>query len=405
MEDSYREMAEARFVGQEGCAHWEVLSVTSIIVSAQVLRRARTQSRYQAAEFVYDTVFYPLLMIAAVQLPPAVVLSFGVLSLAYLYLSPFKRVAFNEEPLGAFIPLLVPFRALLMMLTIYCILAVDFKIFPKSYMKTEKYGMSLMDLGVGAFVFSHGLSMGNLTANVDRLLKKWFRTSLPLALLGVSRVVLVKALNYQEHVSEYGVHWNFFFTLALLPVLYYPVKGLKTYAVVLSALHQVWLVYGGSLYILSDEREGLVGQNKEGIFSLPGYLSLFIFGCIYRRELETSLRRRVGYVVLAFVGYLVCHLLVEETSRRLCNTSYVLFVVFACSLTLLILDCLQDPCGGSEYLKALSSRSLYVFLVANLLTGLVNLSIHTLEVGTLPSYALLFVYLVASPLLGSRAVG
>jgi hypothetical protein len=39
-----------------------------------------------------------------------------------------------------------------------------------------------------------------------------------LLLVGVLRVVAVKSTGYQEHVSEYGVHGNFFFILAAIRV-------------------------------------------------------------------------------------------------------------------------------------------------------------------------------------------
>ena len=50
---------------------------------------------------------------------------------------------------------------------------------------------------------------------------KSLKSSLPLIVIGLARVVAVKALNYQEVVTEYGLHWNFFFTLVAVKVRQY----------------------------------------------------------------------------------------------------------------------------------------------------------------------------------------
>jgi len=57
----------------------------------------------------------------------------------------------------------------------------------------------------------------NSVGKVSRIVKSLTSTT-PLWLLGFSRLLSVKGTGYHEHVTEYGVHWNFFFTIAIIRV-------------------------------------------------------------------------------------------------------------------------------------------------------------------------------------------
>ncbi|KAL3911417.1 MAG: hypothetical protein SGPRY_008701 [Prymnesium sp.] len=115
------------------------------------------------------------------------------------------------------------FRALLppLIQTIFCILAVDFPVFPRRFSKTREFGTSLMDLGVGAVVLSGALTLmsktrtlitpplasaltgGSLSRRACHVVKR----QLPLLTLGLCRILLVKASDYHNAAHEYGVHW------------------------------------------------------------------------------------------------------------------------------------------------------------------------------------------------------
>lgn len=78
-------------------------------------------------------------------------------------------------------------------------------------------------------------------------------------------------------MSEYGIHWNFFFTLGLLPVFgvfferLAPLIDLHWAALCLSVVHQYVLGNMNLQYwALAAERTSLLSQNKEGLSSLPG---------------------------------------------------------------------------------------------------------------------------------------
>lgn len=127
-------------------------------------------------------------------------------------------------------------------------------------------------LGVGAFVFSSGLVSKPQTFNLSKTLK----LVLPSFFLGFARAFLTKAVDYQEHVSEYGVHWNFFITLGLLPVmanLQTSILGKKSYmfaAFAIASLYQFVLHRGLENYILNAPRTNLISMNREGLSSFIG---------------------------------------------------------------------------------------------------------------------------------------
>jgi len=351
-------------------------------------------------------------------------------------------------------PFLTTYRGAMMVVTCLAILAVDFRIFPRRLAKVETWGTSLMDVGVGSFVFAAGLVAARPVLK-DRLAGKGAtplstrlyqsgRHSLPLIVLGLIRLYTVKGLDYAEHVTEYGVHWNFFFTLGFLPPFVALFQSAFEYipsyaglALLLGAAYQAALKYTSlTHFILLSDRTNLFSQNREGIFSFFGYLAIFLAGqsaglTVIPRNISSTARNSTeqrkallktlavwsaGWSVLFVLSTHWKYGLNLNVSRRLANLPYILWIA-AFNTTQLTAFCLvetlffpaayksstSEASGGkseeviykestSPVFEAYNRNGLPVFLLANLLTGLVNLTVPTLEVGDLGAMGVLLGY-------------
>ncbi|KAE9014571.1 hypothetical protein PF011_g7983 [Phytophthora fragariae] len=342
------------------------------------------------------------------------------------------------------LPFLTNFRAQIMISTCFAILAVDFTVFPRRFAKTENYGFSVMDIGVGAFIVSSAIvsaparqarpSVGTKRSHSDHepaqsFIQKLYSFLRPIALVlvfGIARFLTVKGVNYQEHVSEYGVHWNFFFTLAGVYLVYSLLRAFGKWAsgpavaILIASGYQVYLSqFGGEEYILDAPRDTLMSQNREGILSLAGYTSLYLLSvyageCIfgYMASNAAKLHRNMRWLTITL--FIVAALLwattflsvrlVARPSRRMLNLSYLLWVM-AQSITLLALYCaIQTVCMLPRVpllFQGINHNQLFVFIVANLMTGAVNLSMHTINTSAAVASAVLLLYMLAVCMLAS----
>lgn len=96
--------------------------------------------------------------------------------------------------------------------------------------------------------------------------------------VGFIRFGLLSELDYQEHASEYGVHWNFYTTIALINMLLVFVRNAN---VALPLAFFVMICYEFVIrefqletYIFYAPRRDFISANREGIASLTGYLCL-----------------------------------------------------------------------------------------------------------------------------------
>lgn len=345
-------------------------------------------------------------------------------------------------------PFLTHYRGSMLVLTCLAILAVDFRIFPRRFAKVETWGTSLMDLGVGSFVFSAGVvgarpvlkerAEGKTTPLHRRLLSS-LRHSFPLLVLGVIRLLSVKGLDYAEHVTEYGVHWNFFFTLGFLPPfvaifqsILQVVPSYASLSVILVVIYQ-FVLESTNLkgYIFLAPRVDLISMNREGLCSFVGYLSIFLAGqdtgmYVLPRRIKSgavtaaSQRKTLLLMLAAWSGIWAALYYIStnpvrgaglDVSRRLANLPYVLWIV-AFNNAQLFIFCLIDniffpsfynaqdaraekeayETATSRVLRSFNKNGLAVFLIANLLTGLVNMTVPTLHVGPIPAVGILLGY-------------
>lgn len=395
------------------------------------------------------------------------------------------------------------YRAHMMLVTVLAILAVDFPVFPRKLAKCETYGVSFMDMGVGSFVFSQGIVSAipviqfvkypaDLRPPLRLEILSVLEKSLPVLVLGLLRVALVKGTQYPEHVTEYGVHWNFFLTLALIPVLRTFLRPFVTrmpislLGLLVALAHQLSLSAGLTSYVLNAARQTLISANKEGLVSLTGYFAIHLLGLstgtfiiphspsYFRRQQAAVQKRRnsdagsradaptntnqhrvsmpvhrendktatvlFSYAVIYWMLFGISrylHIGGPDVSRRLVNLPYIAWVA-AYNTTVLLCYLLLDlaffptPLSKSTYspvsglkvirrssngndnvsdlastmpttpgpspmpapplLEAINRNSLAVFLLANVATGVVNLSMRTMYASNMRAMCVLGVY-------------
>ncbi|KAH7928358.1 GWT1-domain-containing protein [Leucogyrophana mollusca] len=482
MADNYKASKEAFVSGATGSTILHINMISAVALASIALHsamRSRIQV-FKSMPFVVEwlTLILPLLLVmtvfadapgalSALLLAPTVTLLLvpplerglplpsrnadGLVSPAGSPVSQPRPTPPSLRPL----PALTTYRAHMLLMTIISILAVDFPVFPRSLAKCETFGVSLMDLGVGSFVFSQGVvsaiplikDPSHLRAPLVPKLVTVSRKMLPVIALGVVRVLLVKGSEYPEHVTEYGTHWNFFITLAILPIiqtLLHPVIiriPIALLGIWLGVVQEYILSVGGlKEVVLNAPRSNIIMENKEGIASLLGYVSIHLLGLStgtiilppspsYFRKSRDALREGSGnhtlpldpaiprqhaktvielfsysavwWVLLGFTRLGV------DVSRRMANSPYVLWVAAFNTSFILgyhLLDMFffptrttrikdpNDPTGKrllvpqetyddqvkAGLLAAVNKNGLVLFLLANVATGLINLSIPTM---------------------------
>ncbi|KAF2401655.1 GPI-anchored wall transfer protein [Trichodelitschia bisporula] len=479
--NNYKALKEAFVSNLSGGPIWEIYAVT-LVMPAAVLLWSVLQSRthsftpYTPVAFAVDVLLNCLVILFAITLYSGFPILLNALLIApaiLLLITP--RSASRQKRPGKppkhadgaekshmdpfpIKPFVTMYRGNMMVITCAAILAVDFKIFPRRFAKAETWGTSLMDMGVGSFVFTAGTVsarsvlkarfLQQQTSPLDRL-RDSIRHATPLLVLGLIRLYTVKGVDYAEHVTEYGVHWNFFFTLGFLPpfvaLAHSAIERIPSYigysglALLIGVVYELMLDNTSlTAFILIAPRNNLFSQNREGIFSFFGYLAIFLAGLaagmfVLPRESPqpttsgskghfNKLRNSIGGKLLfwaaiwsALFGLTTWYRGFNlQVSRRLANLPYILWVAAFNCLQLALCYFAERLCfpevhntdsgdverkrarnATSPLLHAFNRNGLAVFLLANLLTGAVNLTVRTLDASQLKAMSILVGYMVA----------
>ena len=395
--DDYAAEKLAWISGNSGQAEWEIQKTISIAMPGIIICSIFPNT------FLNEMIFFVL----------PILLSFTYTELA-------DKLFWIYWGLGAFIlifgigkkakknskqrPQLDVYRGSMMLMCCLAIFSVDFKLQPRNFAKTETFGTSVMDIGVACVVMSAGM-VTKKTGFMNLLNRSW-----PLIVLGAVRVVLVKGSGYIEHVSEYGVHWNFFVTLSVLPLALavatkcvgFSRRKLLIVGIAVGVFYQCLLQFTTlQEFLLDNDRSTLLAMNKEGIFSVFGYISLYFLsialgGMILESKSDLLFVELAG---LSFVAWTVYFILTEYfqilPSRRFANLSFVCWSVAFSTFCLIFVTAVNDlmQIKVPRIIRAINYNQLVVFLIANALTGIVNLNVKTLHVSDFHAFLFLVGYL------------
>ncbi|KAH9412287.1 putative GPI-anchored wall transfer protein [Ordospora pajunii] len=290
-------------------------------------------------------------------------------------------------------------RFVVSLLVVIAIYAADFSMFDPRLGKFHFFGIGLMDIGVGSFIFNGGI-IGYKSQS-----RRYFKSCPVLLVLGLTRYFVVEQFGLNVNPREYGMHLNFYFLLAFVNVMYAIVRSRHDFVVglcMITVYEVVLKCTGLTHFLLSDRRETLLEKNKEGVLAIIPYLSIFLMATAVGKICFSDMKRyRKGFGMLGITAIFGCLYVVfsvmNEASRRLGNGAFVFWVLGLHSLHMtvyLLFESMFDL-HVPLMMRFSSSNMMFVFLFSNLLVLAGNMMFELKAFSALESHANMLVYLVS----------
>ncbi|KAJ3445707.1 phosphatidylinositol-glycan biosynthesis class w protein [Anaeramoeba flamelloides] len=330
----------------------------------------------------------------------------------------FKRPAKHDEK---FIVFIGSFRGALVLCTAISILAVDFHFFPRKFAKTEDYGISHMDIGVGTFVMSNALVSQPVREYVSNMFSSTHQNDehQPKRIFAnfdnrLTSITFNKVSELSRACLGIWCPLEFFcFTCLPKSLLFFNIPSRHTQIFwfirryPFSHLPNPLSKFGLAEWILSDQRRNLFEANKDGACSLVGYLALFLIGSNLGYLILKNVRSKqkswkaftlklVATDILLFVCAALSHAYIQKSSRKMVNCTYCLFVLSNSILSIVCFSLIDSFTVTPQHQlqSSFTKNQLPRFLFANLLTGLINICFETLYINNLLSAIILSIYML-----------
>ncbi|AFN83002.1 putative membrane protein [Encephalitozoon romaleae SJ-2008] len=334
-----------------------------------------------------------------------------ILYLCLVILAKYPKIRRSKETTNEKTSVIDHLRFTISALVVIAIYGVDFTMFDKRLGKSHFLGISLMDIGVGSFIYNSGVVRCK-----SRFKRKHVKSYLILILLGFVRFFVVKWFNISVNPKEYGTHLNFYFLLAIVNFICSMVKS--RYNFLLGLL--VITVYEGVLrfsrlmfFIFSDERRTFLEKNKEGLTAIISYVSIFLMATeVGRICLSQGKIRRKALRVLGMSGIFACLYVTScfscEGSRRLGNAAFVFWILALHTFHVGIYMLLESTIVMYNPLVVMfcSSNMMFIFLFSNLIVLVGNTFFDLKSFSPIAGHLNMLVYLIsvflAPALLASR---
>lgn len=242
----------------------------------------------------------------------------------------------SEQPSPPLADPLASARFLIISYVIIAIFAADMPFYESARLgKGMGMGLKLMDIGVGAFVYNAGF-FGSRRPPSRKL-----RTAAIAALFGTVRLATKYLLQLDVDDREFGMHWNFFYGLAVLYILGacwdaaervcgggVAAVAVRRFGVGLCCcgLHE-WLLHRGlAAALFKKERGGWLDRNLEGAaFVLPQMGMYLLASAMSAAYFAERRRTRLALAFTAVTAVLLATVLpFVHASRHLHNMSFCL---------------------------------------------------------------------------------